>query len=322
MRTAIVLALALGSAQVVRAAEDAPKEAAESVVDLTDVQQAKALCLATRPAERVFFEGDAVAKASAREKYTTERSSAVERLYRLRLPHDGFKLGAYDAKDQSLDLDLSYAPRALQGALTLTLPNDAPMAFEITPQQAKDIAAAMKAGTATLTAYFQLNEDQGAVCSGSVAAGVFNIAALPVSFELQDQSGHALGRADSPRAERYRAVIGGYSGTPTAVLGTVEGDGVDVIPIARKLASTIEPLKKCYSDRLRERSDAGGSAVIGVEVKASGQVDTVTFIADALGDDTLRKCVEATFKGSSFAGVPGLPTLFRVPVEMKLTPNK
>jgi hypothetical protein len=155
-----------------------------------------------------------------------------------------------------------------------------------------------------------------------VAAGVYTIAALPVTFQLQDQSGNILARADSPRAERYRSVIGGYSGTPAAVLGAVEADGVDIIPIAKKLSSTVEPLRKCYADRLKEKSDAGGTVVVGVSVKSSGQVETVTFIADALGDATLRQCVEDTFKGATFAGVPGLPALFRVPVELKLVSQK
>ncbi len=289
----------------------------EGIVDLSDLAAVKAVCLATRPPDRVYFEGDAVAQGNAKEEYRTKRLAALGRLYRVRVPPEGFKLGEYQPRQDELTLDLSASPRALHGGLTLIFPSDTPVAFEVTASQAKDVSQAVKAGRAQLVAYFELDDDQGAVCTGSTAAQVFSIAAVPVAFELRDQQG-SLARADTRRADQYRALIGGYSGAPEAVLGAIQGESPDTISIARHLTPSIETLKKCYADRLKTRADSGGTAVLGVSIKASGQVDSVTFIADGLGDDPLRECVETTFKGISFSGVQGLPTLFRVPVEFRL----
>jgi hypothetical protein len=320
MRTALILAALLAALPVARAetpaaaavpaAAPAPS-APPTVEDLVDIAHVKAVCLATRPPDRVYFDGDAVAVADALAKYKVARTADLARLYRARVPPQGFKLGTYDASEGELSLDLSAPP-----------PTDAPVEFKLTEAQAAAVSAAAQAGRAQLVAYFELNDDQGAVCTGSAAAGVFTIAAEPVAFEIRDAAGTSLARAEMARAEQYRALIGGYSGTPEVVLGSIQGDSPDAVSIARRLTPTRDVLKACYTERLRARTDAGGSAVISVSIKEGGQVEGVTFIADALDDDVLRKCVESTFRGVSFDGVQGLPTTFRVPVELRLSSQK
>lgn len=297
-------------------------KAAKPVEDLNDLTQVGALCLATRPADRVYFHRDPTNPAAAsdeRNAYKAARDEAMDQLYRLRIPQEGFRLGDFNDDDNLLPLDLTSPPRALHGAITLLFPAEPHVEFSITRQQLGDVSAALKAGTAVLVAYFELNDEQGAVCTGSVAEQVYTIAALPVTFELRDGNGRELARADTPRADQFRSVIGGYSGTPRAILGAVEADGTDPVLLSQHLAALIEPLRHCYMDRLKTRNDAGGTVVLGVSVTTAGTVDAVTFIADALGDDPLRQCVSDTFKTATFTDVGGLPALFRVPVEFRLS---
>jgi len=291
------------------------------VEDLDSVDKVKALCLSTRPPDRVYFEGDDPAeKAKAKDAYAANRKAAMHKLYRASIPASGFHLGDYDAKANTLTLDLATSPRALHGALTLSFSHEKDITLNVSPTQVKDAAAAMKAGTATLVAYFELDDEQGAVCTGSAAAGVFNVAAEPVAFDLRDGMGQLVGRNETPRADRYRAVLGGYSGTPSAAIGPVDGDGFDAPALSKKLNTLVDPLRKCYVDRLKERPDVGGTVVIGVEVGSDGGVRTVTFIADALRDEPLRKCVDEHVKALKLNGVTEKPVgfLFRVPVEMRL----
>jgi hypothetical protein len=298
--------------------------AASPVEDLDSVEKVKALCLATRPIGRVYFEGDPVDRDKAKDNYETERKSAMHKLYRASIPASGFRLGDYNGKESSLDLDLSRSPRALNGALTLAISSDKDITFNVTPSQVKAAAAAMKAGTATMVAYFELSDDQGAVCSGSSAAGVFTISVLPVAFDLRDGMGQLLGREETARADRYRAVLGGYSGTPSASIGAVDGDGFDAGGLAKRLAGLSDPLRKCYVDRLKERPDVGGTVVIGVEVLQDGSVHNVTFIADALRDEPLRKCIYDSVKSLKLTGLTEKPAmfLFRVPVELRLVASR
>ena len=300
-----------------------PAKAPSDLVGLSTPDEVKAVCLATRPPERLLFTGDAVARAKAKEEYVAARRAALQRLYLVRVRADGFTLGDYDAGGQTLPLDLSRPMHALDGALTLAFAAAEPLLVPLSLPAATAAAGSKSAGTARLDAYFELDDGVGAVCSGSAAAGVFTLAAVPVAFELKDGTGQLLGRVETPLADRHRAVLGGYSGTPAAVVGpvTVQGDQTDAKAIAQRLDAVTEPVRRCYVERLLAKPDAGGTVVLGVDVAATGQVDSVDFTADALHDDALHKCVDQAVRAVRFRGVAGLPTLFRVPIELKRLPR-
>ncbi len=314
-RAAVVLAV-LGLSVAARAdAVDDQDRTAHSVEDLKDLPQISALCLATRPVSRVYFAGTPKERGDAAASYKAARASALDQLYRMRIAQDGFRLG--DEEREEVPLDLSLAPRALDSAVTIVFPTDSSIPLKVEKSEA--LSAALKSHTLTLVAYFELNDEQGAVCSGSVAAQVFTIAAFPVAFELRDGSGQVLARGETPRADRFRALIGGYRGTPVAVFGAVDADGIDAPALGRKLAAATDALRHCYGERLKTRNDVGGTLVVGMSVDERGSVAQVNFIADALHDEPLQKCAEEGLRQVSFSGVPGLPTLFRVPVEFRLS---
>ena len=187
---------------------DAPattdKIAAPTILDIDGVPAAAALCLATRPPGQVYFGADAVAGGADKAKYAAARTTALAQLYRVRIPTEGFRLGEYDEDQSHLALDLTFSPRMMHGGITLAFPGESQAEFPVTAQAAKDIAAAVKSRKATLVTYFQLNDDQGAVCTGSVAAQVFTLASLPVVFELRDEKGASLARIETPRAQNLR----------------------------------------------------------------------------------------------------------------------
>lgn len=315
MLKAAAILMLLGAPAAARAeAAEEPDKAAHTVEDLKDLPQISALCLATRPASRVYFGGTPKERGEAAASYKAARAAALDQLYRMRIAQDGFRLG--DEKREEIPLDLSFAPRALDSAVTLVFPSDAAVPLKVEKSDA--LSAALKSHTLGLVAYFELSDEQGAVCSGSVAAQVFSIAALPVAFELRDGSGQVLARGETARADRFRALIGGYRGTPSAVFGAVDADGIDAPALGRKLAAASESLRHCYAERLKVRNDVGGTLVVGMSVDEKGAVGQVNFIADALHDEPLQKCAEEELRQVSFAGVAGLPTLFRVPVEFRL----
>ncbi len=293
--------------------------ASADLVELTQPQQVRAVCLAARPVEEVPFTGSPVEKAKAKDAFQAAHQSAMKKLYLVRAGASGFRLGDYDSDAQTLALDLSRPLRLLYGALEVAFAVTEPLVMPMPPDIAKAASASVAAGTARLDAYFELNDDLGPVCSGSVAAGVFTVSARPVAFELRDGSGKLLGRVETPLADAHRAVLGGYTGKPEAQVGPVTvQDNVDAKALARKLREVEDPLTRCYVQRLQQKPDAGGTVVLGVEVDADGRVRSVDFTADALQDAALHACVDSSVRALRFSGVVGLPTLFRVPIELKL----
>lgn len=304
-------------------AEKAPAKApTPTVEDLTTAARVKEVCLATRPAERVLFTGDEVAKAEDKATYGAAREAAMQRLYRARIAADGFRLGEYRTRDGALLLDLTRSLRSLHGALQVSLPSTSDVAFPLTPEAAKGALGAAKAGTATVDAYFELDDETGIVCAGNLAAGVFNVQAVPVAFELRDGVGQLLARTETPLADKHRAILGGYSGIPTAVVGQVTAPGdIDARALLKRLEGIGDPVRRCYARRLEERPNTAGTLILAVEVGADGKVGSIELTADAVGDEPARACVEDAVKAVRFNGISGLPTLFRVPVELKLVPR-
>ncbi len=305
------------------AAKVAPAPAAPmpTIQELGSVAGIKDLCLATRPVDRVFFAGDEVAKAQAKEQFVAVREDAMGQLYHARIPASGFALGEYRSKAGQLSLDLSRAPRALHGALILAIPGDIEVLFDLNTDQARAVNDATTAGDAVLDTYFELEDETGAVCSGSAASEVFAVNVRPVAFVVRDRNGNELAREETPLADKHRNLLGGYSGIPTVILGGVETEGADALAISKRISASLDDFRQCYAERLKVRPDASGAMWLGIAVQGDGHIDTVTFIADAVGDEPLRKCIEKQLKSIRFVGVAGLPTLCRAPLDFKLAPK-
>lgn len=294
-----------------------PTEASPSppraAVELGSVETLRTACLATRPAARVLHDGDA-----ARAAFAEERTATLERLFHVTVPAGGFRFTG----STELRLDTSRPIHALRGALTLWIPSDTRLVLASDPETAAKLMDAVQAGTAVLDLWFELDDRGGAPCSGSLATEVYVVAADPAAVVVRDGLGATLARADTALADRHRAIIGGYSGVPAAVIGALTAQGgVDSRALAARLRTISEPMRICYTRRLTEDSGVGGTMVVGVEVGEDGKVGGVAFTVDGVKDDVLRQCLDEAVRRVSFAGVPGLPTLFQASVELKLVPR-
>lgn len=287
---------------------------------LDNRQAVRELCLATRPTARVAFEGDQVARAEAKKVHAAQRKVALARLYRLKVPADGFEFGAYDTRERRLALSFQQPLRTLYGAVNVSIPSDTKLHFLMPAEAAAGAVAARNARSASLEIHFLLDASAGAVCAGSVATDVYQLAGRAVSVTLLDGVGAQLARAETPLADDYRGLLGGYSGVPEVKVGVVQADeGLNPEHLALQLAGIVEPVRRCYEARLEEQPSASGVVVLGVAINAQGGVDAVNFIADALGDASLRECVHAAMSKVRFDPIKGL---FRVPVELRLAPRK
>lgn len=291
--------------------------------ELRSTARVRELCMATRPEQRVHFEDEKDGPGRQREQHRHERRRLLRQLYKVRVPIAGFRLSPYVAETGELPLDSSAPIRTLHGALTLSVPSDESAIFVLTPPQAKRVAELAAGEQLRLDYFFLLSDDMGSPCQGSVATQVFSLSTTPVAFMLLGPEGEVIARDETLRADAHREALGGFSGVPGVFVGPVTSEpGADAPSIARRLEAIQEPLKTCYEKRIVERPGAAGTVVLGVGVGAAGAVQTIDVIADALNDPPLLKCIEQELNRVRFAGVRGLPTLFRLPVELRRVPAR
>lgn len=292
----------------------------EAAAFLDNRQAVRELCLTLRPTNRLVLEGDKAEQAEARKAHAAQRKEALGKLYRMNVPAQGFDFGAFDARERRLALGVQQPLRAFYGAVSVSVPGDTRLLFPFASEAAEAVIAARKAGSASLDLHFLLDDTGGNACAGSAATDVYQLAGRVVSVTVLDGVGAQLSRAETPLADDYRRLLGGYSGEPHVSVGHIQADeGLDPQKLALQLSSIVEPVRRCYEARLQHQPTAAGVVVLGVAVSAQGTVDTVNFVADALGDASLRDCVEATLSKVQFDPIKGL---FRVPIELRLVPRK
>jgi len=301
----------------------APQDEKRASIEWTAPDGARAACLASRPVERVFFDGDEVARVKAKEAYEAARVRVLKDLYVVKVPSRGFSFGDYRTKDSVLPLDLSLPLRALHGAISLVVDNDGLLGFPFDESSAKAAIAAHKSGTDVLEVSFELDPVLGAPCSGSLATDVFVVTANVAMLELKDGLGKSLARVEGPAVDRHRDLLGGYSGTPAVNLGLVTTqDKADVVEAGRRLLVTQPLAKACYEKRIAEAEGLFGTLVFLLDLTAEGRIDKLVITADDVLDEGLRTCTEDAIRKAAFLGLDGLPARIQVPVEFKLVPKK
>lgn len=293
-----------------------------AAVELTTVAAVRDLCLATRRAERVLLAGEGKEREDSAREWRQRRQQLLSRLYRMNIPARGFSLESSREAEEELPLNLERGWRAHHGAVTLELPRNLSLSFIVPPDEAVRAREHVESSEAVLDVYFELGETDRRVCSGSSAAGVYRLHAIPAAVELRSSKGELLARLETPRADAHREILGGYSGVPSATIGAVTVAGsVDPEQVRQRLAPLAAPMRRCYVKRLVQRPGASGTIIVGVEVGRNGRVSGVDFIADATSDEGLRRCVAENLQNARFSGMSGLPLLFRVPFEFKRVPR-
>lgn len=309
----LMLAATSSQAQTSPATDDA-------LVFVQSPTQARDVCLSARPASLVSFEGDEAEVKVLKRAHEEERKKAFKILYRLRLPAQGFEFGAYDAVNEKLPIDVRKPFRAAFGAVTVVVPRSTRLLLPLSQRDADAAKAARNARSASLELSFALDETAASACTGSSAAEVYTVYGKAVAAVLFDGLGTALARVETPLADEHRALLGGYSGVPTVRWGEVQADE-EMLPssLAVHLQASTDSVRRCYVSQLEKHPGVAGVVMLGVAVNASGGVDTVDFIADALGDPVLRQCVKDAVTAVQFDEMKGL---FRVLVEFRLAPRR
>lgn len=281
------------------------------VAYLGSPEAVRELCLALRPAHRVLERSE-----EGRASHEQERKRALATLYRISVPAQGYALGAYDAPGEKLAVDTRKPFRAFHGALSLAVPMTPRALVTINADGARGAQASWKARSGTLDVTFALDERAGGACAGQVATDVYTLQGKVVALALHDGMGAEVGRGETPLADDYRAILGGYSGTPSVRIGGVLADeDVDEAHVAGRLVTIVEGTRRCYEARLKDRPGLVGTVMLGVVVDDEGRVGAIDVVADALGDETLRACAKDAISKITFDMPRGL---FRVPVEFRL----
>lgn len=297
-------------------AEPSDSSANDALVFVQSPTQARDVCLAVRPTARVSFEGDDAQVAELQRAHDARRKQAFKVLYRLRLPAQGFVFGAYDSREEKLPIDSRTPFRASYGAVTVSVPRATRLLLPLAAKEANAAVAARNARSATLELSFTLDDKAASACEGSSAADVYTLYGKAVSAVLFDGMGTVLARTETPLADDYRSLLGGYSGVPTVRWGEIQADdAMEPQRLLLHLKQGTDSMRRCYVSQLEDHPEVAGVVMLGVAVNESGGVDTVDFIADALGDPVLRQCVKDAVTGVRFDEKKGL---FRVLVEFRL----
>jgi hypothetical protein len=261
---------------LVAAAQVPPRDAAA----LTAEDQVRDICAALKEAGGGPTPGVSPARS---------RAQALSRTYHVWVPANGFGLGRYNEAEQELELDGDRALRALDGALTLDLAGIDDVAFRATPDQARQWAAAKKAGKLSLTVYFRAAAER---CAGNPAARIFRMEGVPLWWELQVDS--------APVA------VADEEGLPVDKPGTARTFRVDKVlldtemprPDAGKdrLAAVQGALDRCAQAARRR-----GSLIVSFGVQ-DGQVRNPQVVLDAARDEDTARCVSQALSGASISG--------------------
>jgi hypothetical protein len=123
---------------------------------VTDPTQARALCTALLPSERLATKGDVVARAQAEDEQDARREAALAGRYRVMVPAERLKFGSYDRDEQELTLSDRTFLAAANGTLHLWMVSQAGLPVAVDPATAQRLAQAAAQRKLTLALTFTL----------------------------------------------------------------------------------------------------------------------------------------------------------------------
>lgn len=300
--------------------EPSDQNADEPLVFVQSPAQARAVCLAARPSSQVWFDGDETETKAARKAYEARRKKAYKVLYRLRLPAEGFEFGAYDNWNKGLPVDVSKGFRASYGAVTVDVPRATRLLLPLSATAAKAAQSARNARSASLELSFVLDSSAAAACTGSSSVDVYTLHGKAVAAVLFDGVGDEIERAETPLADSYRSLLGGYSGVPTVRWSLIEG-AETMLPdrLEFSVQASIKQMRGCYESMLKLHPGGVGEMGMVIAVNATGAVDEVNIVADSISKPSLAACVQDQVMKLQFDEGGGLVTAH---IEFRLIPGR
>jgi hypothetical protein len=296
----LLLALTLALA----APQTAPGAAAMDAVPVTDGQpvpvqvvndppQARTLCEALTPGERLRRGDDVVAQARAEAQQDARRETALAGRYRVTIPGAVVRFAPYDREEQLLSVSEKTFLAGAEGVLHVWALSRADLPVTADEATASRIVSAAKQKKLALILTFTLPDDEDeAVCANVAGSRHYALGVEPFAWEYVAE-GEVLARGgeggDRP------LVTAAQGAKPRVEVSDPYGAG------GREARQAVErsakDLQACYEQALRQNPGLDGTLVAEVE---PGQ--RVRLAADSVQDDGLGACVQGVLSRVRFPG--------------------
>jgi hypothetical protein len=262
-----------------------------AVAELTTAADARTLCDALVPEDRIRPSGSPLEGADARARLAAARAEATGRLYRAVIPGERLRFAAYDLEEAVLSLR-PHAPLAAgDGALRLHPSQDSGLPVEADRAAVERILAARDAGQLALALTFALPEDDPSPCFQLAGAPSIALAAEPIAWEYR--AGDTLLARGGEGADRP-LVSAKEGATPRVRLGPVE----EGTPVRAAVEGRLGDLEGCYRTALDRDPWLDGAVVADLDPAAQGP----RIAADTLQDDAMVGCVRTVLARVEPAG--------------------
>lgn len=260
---------------------------------VNDPPQARALCEALTPGERLRGVSDVVAQARAEAQQDARRETALLGRYRVTVPGAALRFAPYDREEQELALSDRTFLAGAGGTLHLWAVSRAGLPVAADEAAASRIVQAAAQKKLALVLTFTLPDDEDeAVCANASGSRHYALGVEPFSWEyVADEQ--VLGRGgeggDRP------LVTAAQGARPRVEVSDPYGAGGR--EARRALEARAQELQGCYEQALRQNPGLDGTLVAEVE---PGQ--RVRLAADSVQDEGLSSCVQGVIGRVRFAG--------------------
>lgn len=245
-----------------------------------------ALLLAAAPAQDVGVV-NLTDVAQVRDMCAALRDGPGGKWYRLEVPSKGFALGRYRARDKQLELDGDWPVRAVGDTLSVDLQGIDEVAFNATADQVAQWTEAKKAGDLRLVVVFSPTGDR---CAGSPFAQSWRVAGEARSWELVDEKGTVVARADADGQP-----LGGVPHVVKVDKVRLDSDSEDAVNGSR-LSQAQGALEKCAAN-----AQHTGVLLLSFNVQG-GRVRDPQVIMDSVRDEKIAACMASAVSGQQVGG--------------------
>jgi hypothetical protein len=269
----------------VRAVEPgaAPAAPARPTV-LAGEADARRVCEALAPPDRLRPGGTALERADVQDRHAAAREGALAGRYQVSVPGDRLRFGAWSAEEGELALYRHAAPVGAAGAVRLHLVEDPRLPVAADAATVRRILAAQAEKKLALEVTFVLPEEEEAPCFHVAGSGAYTVAAEPVAWSYV-ADGQVLARGGQGAD---RPLVSAKAGArPRVQLGApLEEGGAGAL--AGALEGRVRDLEGCYAAALERDPFLDGALVADL---ATGREERVRIAADSVGSDDLAGCV-------------------------------
>ena len=303
--TIVTIALAASSPAEATPTQSQPS-AHEGVVALSTPDEARQLCRAVTPPDRLALQGSSIDRAEAASDHESARDEALQGQYRVSVPGGQLAFAPYDADERTLMLWRHAVPTGAEGGARLALTEDQGLPVRTDPATARRIVEAHQKGTLALEVTFMLAEDDDAPCFSLAGAPASTFAAEPVAWAYV--SGDEVLARGGQGSERP-LVSAAQGARPRVELGRPVDDG-GASNVRTSAPEHVRELETCYSAALERDPYLDGAIVAALE-SGQGQ-ERVKIAADTVQDEAFVGCVRSVLArvDANGAGRTWLPIHF------------